>query len=153
MTTFNLYHLFEGPISQPSHILGAESLTCILCLHACMLSCSVRLCATPWTVARQAPLSMGIFQARILEWVAMPSSWGSSRPKDQTQGSNLDCRQILSLLSHRGSLTHCGLGGRGGHSSARTSLFGIFMALVDVTLKGLVSGAEQNIQPLQQSQT
>ena len=29
---------------------------------------------TQWTVARQAPLSMGIFQARILEWVAMPSS-------------------------------------------------------------------------------
>ena len=29
---------------------------------------------TPWTVARQAPLSMGILQAIILEWVAMPSS-------------------------------------------------------------------------------
>ena len=24
--------------------------------------------ATPWTVARQAPLSMGILKARILEW-------------------------------------------------------------------------------------
>jgi len=31
---------------------------------------------TPWTVARQAPLSVGILQARILEWVA--SSRGSS---------------------------------------------------------------------------
>ena len=29
---------------------------------------------SPWTVARQAPLSMGILQARILEWVAMSSS-------------------------------------------------------------------------------
>ena len=29
--------------------------------------------ATPWTVAHQAPLSMGILQARILEWVACPS--------------------------------------------------------------------------------
>ena len=27
----------------------------------------------------------GIFQARILEWVAMPSSRGSSHPRDQTQ--------------------------------------------------------------------
>ena len=27
---------------------------------------------TAWTVARQPPLSMGILQARILEWVAMP---------------------------------------------------------------------------------
>ena len=34
--------------------------------------------ATPWTVAHQAPLSMGILQGRILEWVAMPSSKGSS---------------------------------------------------------------------------
>ena len=33
---------------------------------------------TPWTVTYQAPLSMGIFQARIVEWVAMPSSRGSS---------------------------------------------------------------------------
>ena len=39
-----------------------------------------RLFATPWTVAHQAPLSMGIPQARILEWVAMPSSRGSSQP-------------------------------------------------------------------------
>ena len=34
--------------------------------------------ASLWTVARQAPLSMGILQARILYWVAMPSSRGSS---------------------------------------------------------------------------
>ena len=27
---------------------------------------------TPWTVAHQASLSLGILQARILEWVAMP---------------------------------------------------------------------------------
>ena len=31
----------------------------------------VQLFVTQWTVARQAPLSMGILQARILEWVAM----------------------------------------------------------------------------------
>ena len=29
----------------------------------------------------------GILQARILEWVAMPSSNGSSKPRDQTQVS------------------------------------------------------------------
>ena len=32
----------------------------------------VRHLSTPWTAARQASLSMGILQARILEWVAMP---------------------------------------------------------------------------------
>ena len=41
----------------------------------------------PWSVARQAPLSMGILQARILEWLAMPSSRVSSQPRDQTQVS------------------------------------------------------------------
>ena len=45
--------------------------------------------ATPWTVASQAPLSMGILQTRILEWVAMASSRGSSQPKDGTQVSLL----------------------------------------------------------------
>ena len=42
---------------------------------------------SPWTVAHQAPLSMGILQARILEWIAMPSSMRSSQPRDQTQVS------------------------------------------------------------------
>ena len=31
-------------------------------------------------VALQAPLPMGIFQTRIVEWVAMPSSSGFSNP-------------------------------------------------------------------------
>ena len=31
----------------------------------------------------------GILQARILEWVAMPSSKESSQPKDQTQISHI----------------------------------------------------------------
>ena len=42
-----------------------------------------------WTVAHQAPRSMGILQARILEWVAVPSSRGSSQPKDGTQVSHV----------------------------------------------------------------
>ena len=43
--------------------------------------------ATPWTVSHQAPLSMEILQSRILEWVAMPFSRGSSPLRDQTQVS------------------------------------------------------------------
>ena len=39
---------------------------------------------TPWTIVLQALLSIGIFQARILEWVTIPFSRGSSWPKDQT---------------------------------------------------------------------
>ena len=39
----------------------------------------------------QAPLSMGLSQARILEWVTISSSWGSSRPRDQTHVSFASC--------------------------------------------------------------
>ena len=59
--------------------------TAVLCLS---LS-HVRLFVTPWTVALQAPLSMVILQARILEWVAMASSRGSSQARDQTQASHV----------------------------------------------------------------
>ena len=46
--------------------------------------CCVWVFVTPWTVAHQAPLSMGILQARILKWIAMPSSRASSRPRNRT---------------------------------------------------------------------
>ena len=41
----------------------------------------------PWTVACQAPLSRGILQARILLWVAIPSSREASQPRDWSQVS------------------------------------------------------------------
>ena len=44
----------------------------------------VQLFATPWTVAYEAPVLHGILQARILEWVAISFSRGSSKPRDQT---------------------------------------------------------------------
>ena len=37
--------------------------------------------ATPWTIAHQDTLSMGVLQARILEWVAMLSP-RESPPRD-----------------------------------------------------------------------
>ena len=42
-----------------------------------------------WTVAHQAPLSMGILQARILEWVDISSSRVSSQPWDWIQVSHI----------------------------------------------------------------
>ena len=42
----------------------------------------VLLFTTHWTITRQAPLSMGSLQAKILEWVAIPFSRGSSQPRD-----------------------------------------------------------------------
>ena len=55
-----------------------------------VLSCSV-VSSSLWShgLSPQASLSMGILKARILEWVAMPSSRGSSQPRDQTQVSRI----------------------------------------------------------------
>ena len=52
---------------------------------------------TPWTVARQTSLPMGTLQARILEWVVMPSSRGSSQPRDQNGIPYVSCigKQVL----------------------------------------------------------
>ena len=49
----------------------------------------VWLFATPQTVAYQAPPSMGFFQVRILEWVAISFSRRSSWPRDWTQVSRI----------------------------------------------------------------
>ena len=54
----------------------------------------VQLFATPRTVAYQAPLSMGFFQARVLEWVAISFSRGSSRPRDRTWVSSIADRRF-----------------------------------------------------------
>ena len=50
------------------------------------LSC-VRLFCDPMDCSLPGSSVHGILQARILEWVAIPFSRGSSRPKDQTQVS------------------------------------------------------------------
>ena len=65
--------------------------------HCSVLS-HVRLFQIFW-LARQAPLSMGFFQTRILEWVAILSSRESSRLGLNTcLLSILHCRQVLYLL-------------------------------------------------------
>ena len=53
-----------------------------------LLSC-VRVFSTWWTVARQAPLPMGVFQTRMWEWVAFSSSRGSFQPRNWTHFSCL----------------------------------------------------------------
>jgi len=58
----------------------------------CSITGCVWLFATLWTVAHQAPLSMGIVQARILEWVAISYSiFPPHSAKTQGQGSVPSC--------------------------------------------------------------
>ena len=65
-----------------------------------------QLFVTPWTVAPPGSSVHGIFQARILEWLAVFSSRGSSQPRDWTHVSCGSCigRCVLYCLSHQGSL-------------------------------------------------
>ena len=84
--------LWVGPCvcSDKNTLLISVSQLWYLCLVSFKygLSCSVMSdSVTTWTVACQAPLSMGILQARILEWVAMLSSRGFSQLRDRTQVS------------------------------------------------------------------
>ena len=76
-----------------------------------LLSC-VWLLATPQrdTVALQAPLSMGILHAGILEWVAMPSSRGSSLSKDWTQVSHIAGRFCIIWATREGKATQSNAG-------------------------------------------
>ena len=67
---------------------GISSLGCIrlfiLFYMVVQLLSHVQLFATPWTVAHQAPPSMGILQTRVLEWGAISFSRGSSQPRNRT---------------------------------------------------------------------
>ena len=49
-----------------------------VCAKSCLTLCDPMDCSPPGSSVQ------GILQARILEWVATPSSRGSSRPRDQT---------------------------------------------------------------------
>ena len=49
----------------------------------CPIYCiALRACLTPMDCSLPSSSVHGIFQARILEWVGMPPSRGSSRPRD-----------------------------------------------------------------------
>ena len=69
---------------------------------ASVLSNSFDSTVVPWTVAHQAPLFIGILQARILEWFVMPSSRGSSQPRDQSCISYSSCvdKWVLITVGH-----------------------------------------------------
>ena len=57
---------------------GKSGLVAVVIVQSCPFF------ATPWTVAHQAPLSMKFLQARILDWVAISFSRGSSWHRDWT---------------------------------------------------------------------
>ena len=94
----------------PSHLLFIpteiiriiEELEGIACLvHADMKPTLVALCCSvaqscltlcdPMDYSLPVSSIHGILQAAVLEWLALPSSRGSSRPRDQTHVSYVSC--------------------------------------------------------------
>ena len=89
-----------SPFTSPSPFSKSAPL-----LHAWVRAKSLQSCMTLCNPIDHSPpgfWSQGILQARILEWVAMSSSRGSSRPRARTHTSCIG-RQILYPLSHLGS--------------------------------------------------
>ena len=78
--------LSTSPIHQEAHPQTAGNLlscSVYLVTQSCLTLCNTMDCSLPGSSVH------GIIQARILEWVAMPSSKQSSQPRDQTQVSHI----------------------------------------------------------------
>ena len=92
----------EDGMTWESSIETYTSPTCnVAAAAAAYLLSSVRLCATLWTAAPSGSSVHGILQARVLEWVSMPSSRGSSDPGIKPRSPAMQTDSLL--LSHQGS--------------------------------------------------
>ena len=74
-------------------------------VHAKLLQSYLTAC-DPMDCSPQAPLSMGIVQARILEWVASCFSRGSSQLRDRTHVFYVSCtgRWVFFFFNHSSDL-------------------------------------------------
>ena len=73
-----------------SAIFGHSHVIILSCMRAQLLQRCPTLCdPVDWSLP--ASSVHGVLQARILEWVAMPSFRGSSQPRDWTQASCISC--------------------------------------------------------------
>ena len=74
-------------------------------MHLCWVTSVVLTLWDPMDCSLPGSSLPGILQTRILEWVAMPSSTGSSRPRDWTRFPYISCtgRRVLYHEVHLGS--------------------------------------------------
>ena len=82
----------RGPSSDPQPGLTDDTQGSLACVHAKSLQSCPTLC-DPEDCSPPGPSVHGILQARTLGWVVMPSSRGSSQPRDRTH---------VSCVSHAG---------------------------------------------------
>ena len=98
-----MIHNTKGQACQIWEFLNVSTLVvCMLVTQLCVTLCNPMDSSPPGSSAH------GIIQARILEWVAIFYSRGSSRPRDRTRVFCNSCiaRQILYHWCYPGSLLH-----------------------------------------------
>ena len=104
----------SGQESWPFYPIKAVCVCVRACVCVCVCVCvcaHARMCSVVSNSLRPHGCSLpgsavhGIFQARVLEWVAMPSSRSSSQHRDRIHISWVSCigRQILYHSCHLGS--------------------------------------------------
>ena len=94
-----------GKLGLQSGFLNSHHLQFMIhCLYTKSLQSCLTFC-DPMDYSRPGSSVHGIVQARTLEWVAVPSSRGSSGPRDQTCTSDISCigKQVLCHRCHLGS--------------------------------------------------
>ena len=75
-------------------------------LYLCLVTQSCPPLYNPMDYSRPGASVHGILQARILEWVAMPSSRGSSQASDRTQVSHIAGGFLTSWATREARETH-----------------------------------------------
>ena len=86
--------ILETTVREEGLTTGCPHSATPLALPVCVHVKSLQLCpilCDPMDCNLQGSFVHGILQARILEWVAMPSSRGSSQPRDKTCASYVSC--------------------------------------------------------------
>ena len=80
------------------YVTLALSMSMHIFSFVCILSCFIRvqLCVTTWTIAPQAPLSIRILQARILQWVPSPPPGDLPNPGIEPRSPALQADSLLS---------------------------------------------------------
>ena len=114
-----------------------------------LFSC-VQFFVTPWTVAHQAPPSMGFSRQEYCSGLPFPSEDLEGQGIFLTQGSNVGlshCRQTLYHLSHKGSPDDCALSIL--HLSNSVTLCQTVFLVQGVKIKKYVFSVPQPHVPLQ----
>ena len=88
--TFRIYSLLPKP--------------CV-CVFVCVSRLVMPRSVTPWTVARQAPLSVEFSGQEYWSGLSFPSPWNCSEPGIEPRSSAL--QEMLYCLSHQGSPMPC----------------------------------------------